>query len=82
MFGGIAEAVSALSTMFAKLFELKTVTTEQRPTTEIIQDKKDYKKATDIAEKIIDIVQKYKPEMTFADRLRFSRLCESFKKHN
>ncbi len=82
MFGGIAEAIASISTMFAKLFEYKTVEVEQKPTIEIIKDKKDYKKATNIAENIIELAQRYKQDMTFADRLRFARLCESFKKHN
>ena len=31
---------------------------------------------------IVDIAQKYKTEMTFADRLKFSRLLEKFQEHN
>lgn len=74
--------ITAISNMFAKLFELKTVKVENRPTTEIIEEKKDYKKGTDIAEKIIEIAQRYKQEMTFSHRLKFSHLCEQFKKYN
>ena len=48
----------------------------------IIKDKKDYKKATNIAEKIIDIAQQYKADMTFAHRLKFVRLVQAFKKYN
>lgn len=78
----ISTLVSNISNMFAKLFELKTVQVEQQATTEIIDDKKDYKKATNIAEKIITISQKYKPEMTFADRLNFTHLVQKFQKYN
>lgn len=74
--------ITAISNMFSKLFELKTTQVENQSTTQVIEDKKDYKKATNIAEKIIDITQKYKPEMTFAHRLKFARLCEDFKKYN
>ncbi|MBS4760279.1 MAG: hypothetical protein KHX03_06240 [Clostridium sp.] len=74
--------IKAIADMFSKFFELKAVQTENLSTTEIIEDKKDYKKATNIAEKIIAITNKYKKQMTFADRMRFAHLCESFYKHN
>lgn len=74
--------ITAISNMFSKLFEFKTVQIENQAQTEVISDKKDYKKATDIAEKIIDIAENYKPEMTFAHRLKFVHLVQNFKKHN
>lgn len=74
--------ITAISKMLSKLFEFKTSQVENQAQTEVIEDKKDYKKATDIAEKIIDIAEKYKPEMTFAHRLKFTHLVQSFKKHN
>lgn len=77
-----SQMISAIGTMFAKLFELKTAQVENQTTTEIIDDKKDYKKASNIAEKIINIAHKYKPEMTFADRLKFCHLAEKFQKYN
>ena len=82
MFDSISSAISSLGNMFWKFFELKTVENQNLPTTEIIDDKRDFKKALNAAEKIINLVQKYKSEMTFADRLRFSHLSESFFKHN
>ena len=74
--------ISAIGNMFAKLFEFKTAQVENQATTEIIEDKKDYKKATNIAEKIINLSKKYRSKMTFADRLNFSHLCEKFNKYN
>lgn len=74
--------ITAISKMLSKLFEFKTSQVENQAQTEVIEDKKDYKKATDIAEKIIDIAEKYKPEMTFAHRLKFTHLVQNFKKHN
>lgn len=82
MFCSISAAISSLSNMFSKFFELKTVENQNLPTTEIIDDKRDFKKALNVAEKIINLVQKYKPQMTFSDRLRFSHLSENFFKHN
>lgn len=74
--------ITAVSNMFSKFFELKTTSIENQAQSEVIEDKRDYKKAVDIAEKIIDIAEKYKPEMTFAHRLKFTHLVQSFKKHN
>ena len=48
----------------------------------LIENKKDYKKAVDIAEQIIDIAQNYKSKMTFAHRLKFVHLVNDFKKYN
>ncbi len=74
--------LTAIGNMLTKLFELKKTQVENQATTEIIDDKKDYKKATNIAEKIIEISQKYKQEMTFADKLNFSHLVQKFQKYN
>ena len=82
MFVSISALLNSLCNMMSKLFEFKTVQTENIQSTEIIKDKRDYKKASDIAEKIVSIAHKYKKYMTFADRLRFSHLCESFFKYN
>ena len=82
MFSSISAAISSLSNMFSKFFELKTVENQNLPTTEIIDDKRDFKKALNVAEKIINLVQKYKSKMTFSDRLRFAHLSESFFRHN
>ena len=68
--------------ILAKFLEFKKSKVENQAQTEIIEDKKDYKKATDIAEKIIDIAQNYKSKMTFAHRLKFVHLVDSFKKYN
>lgn len=74
--------ITAVSNMFSKFFEFKTTQVENQSQTEVIEDKRDYKKAVDLAEKIIDIAEKYKPQMTFAHRLKFVHLVQSFKKHN
>ena len=64
------------------IFNYFSTVKEKQSETEIIKDKKDYKKATNIAEKIIDIAQQYKADMTFAHRLKFVRLVQAFKKYN
>ena len=50
--------VTAISNMLAKFFELKITGIENQAQSSVIEDKRDYKKATDIAEKIIEIAQK------------------------
>ena len=73
---------SDLMNLFSKLFEWKAVEVENQSVTEVIDDKRDYKKAVDIAEKIIDIAQNYKAMMTFSHRLKFRHLVQDFKKYN
>lgn len=72
----------ALCELFSKLFEWRAVETQHQSETELVKDKRDYKRATDIAEKIIKIAECYKPDMTFVHRLQFARLVEKFKKYN
>ena len=79
MFSGF---LTAMTETLGKLFEWRTCTLEHESETEIIKDKQDYKKATNIAEKIIKIAQCYKPEMSFIHRIEFSRYVEQFKKYN
>ena len=74
--------ITAISNMFAKFFEFKATSIENQAQNDLIEDKKDYKKATDIAEKIIEIAQNYKSEMTFSHRLKFGHLVNSFRKYN
>ena len=75
-------AIKSIGDFFKSIFDFAKTSKEHQSETEIIKDKKDYKEATNIAEKIIDIAQKYKTEMTFADRLKFSHLLEKFQEHN
>lgn len=76
------QLLSSIGNLLSKLFEFKSVQITNQTTTEIIDEKKDYKKAVNIAEKIINIAQKYKSEMTIADRLSFLKQVEKFQKYN
>ena len=78
----ISTVITALGNLLSKFFDWKKSETEHKLETDIISDKKDYKKAVDIAEKIIDIAEKYKQEMSMAHRLKFSHLVQDFKKYN
>lgn len=74
--------INSIGNVLAKFFEFEKSKVENQVQTEIIENKKDYKKAVDIAEQIIDIAQNYKSKMTFAHRLKFVHLVNDFKKYN
>ena len=76
------QLITAISNMFTGLFKFKKAQIENQATKEIIDEKKDYKKATNIAEKLIKISLKYKSEMSYSDRLKFINLINDFEKHN
>ncbi len=78
----ISFIINSIGNVLAKFFEFEKSKVENQVQTEIIENKKDYKKAVDIAEQIIDIAQNYKSKMTFAHRLKFVHLVNDFKKYN
>lgn len=75
-------AIAALGEMLAKLFEWRTSKTEHQSETEVIKDKKDYKKANEEAVKAFKVVEKYKDDMSLGDRLLFLRHYMRFEKYN
>ena len=77
-----AQIFTSISDVFKSFFEFKKIRIENQSTTEIIDEKKDYKKATNIAEKLIKISSKYKSKMTFSDRLKYAHLLKDFFKYN
>ena len=76
------QLITAISNMFEGLFKFKKTKIENQATSEIIHEKKDYKKATNIAEKLIRLCTKYKTKMSFSDQLKFSNLSKNFEKYN
>ena len=74
--------ISALGNLFANIFEYKTTELKTKPNIEIIKDKKNYKKATNIAEKIINISNKYKNYMNSSDKRKLANLIKIFEKYN
>lgn len=59
-----------------------TVKVENQETTNIISDKKDLKKASNLAEQIIIIANKYQSFMTRRDQRKFKSLIKKFNKVN
>lgn len=82
MFISISAFLQSIFNAFSKAFDYKKTTIEKQAETEIISEKRDYKKATNIAEKIIDIAIKYKEFMTWNDKRLLTRYINNFKKVN
>lgn len=78
----LSTLIISFNKLISNFFDFKAKSVENKATLEVIEEKKDYKKATNITEKIINICTKYKKVMTFADRLKFSHLVQDFQKHN
>jgi len=77
---GIQASVQALLNCLAQFFSYKRVKTENQDETEIIDDKRDLKKAADIAEQIIQIALKYQSLMSKFDRHKLNSLIKQFNK--
>ena len=77
-----SSVVTAVSNLLSGFLNFKTEKLKNIACIEVIEDKQDYKKALNIAEKIIAIAENYKSDMTFAHRLKFCHLVDDFKKNN
>ena len=77
---GFSALGKAFFDCISTLINYKTVSVENQETTSIVGDKKDLKKATNIAEQIIEITRKYESSMSKKDRRRFKSLAKRFNK--
>lgn len=71
----IGNAIKSISDSFAVL-------KKRQSETEILKEKKQLKKAVDIAENIIQLIYKYLPLMSEEDVEDFKKYVEKFKKYN
>ena len=78
----ISEAIQSACEMIKSFFNLRQSDIENKPTLEIVKDKKDLKKASNYAEKIIDIAEKYSKYFTKTDLNHFNSWKKQFKKYN
>ena len=78
----LLQVSNGICNLFSNIFKFKSTKIENQTTSDIINDKINYKEATNIAEKIIAITNKYKSQMSFVDKLKYSHLNEKFKKLN
>ena len=77
---GIQVTIKALLDCLTQFFSYKKVKTENQDEIEIISDKRDLKKAADIAEQIIQISLKYQSSMSRSDRNKLNSLIKRFNK--
>jgi len=77
---GIQATVQAFLNCLAQFFNYKKVKTENQDATEIIDDKRDLKKAVDISEQIIQISLKYQNQMSRPDSRKLDSLIKQFDK--
>ena len=73
--------IAAIAKMFGHLFDWQKAKAEHLLEADVLDDKKDYKKATDIAEKIIKIAECYEAKMNPLQRWNFRHLCNQFRKY-
>lgn len=79
---GIQVTIKALLDCLTQFFSYKKVKTENQDETEIIDDKRDLKKAADIAEQIIEISLRYQSSMPRSDRNKLNSLIKHFNKRD
>lgn len=65
-----------------KMLETYKTSLEEQTTTEIVKEKKDLKKASNLCEAILEIVDKYKDTFDKKDLLRYNKLRDKFFKVN
>ena len=74
--------IQSFFNMSEKIADAEKSIVEHRAENDIIKDKHNYKKATDIAERIIMITQKYQQWFKPHDKRMLDRLIEQFNKYN
>ena len=77
---GFSALGKAFFDFLSTFFSFQTSKVENQETTSLVGDKKDLKKATNIAEQIIEITRKYESSMSKKDRRRFKSLVKRFNK--
>lgn len=78
MFTALTEAITALE----KMLEAYRTSLEEQTTTEVVKEKKSLKKASDITEEILDIVENYKHLFSEKDLKRYNKLRSKFLRVN
>jgi len=74
--------IQSFFNMGEKIADAEKTIVEHRAEKEVIKDKHNYKKAINIAERIIMITQKYQQWMKPHDKQMLSKLISQFNKYN
>ena len=78
----ISAAIQSFCEMVKSFFGYRQTDIEHKPTTTIIKDKKDLKKATNYAEKIFEITDKYTKYFNKTDLKHYENWKRQFAKFN
>lgn len=78
----ISSAITAFFEMLKQFFATKQTGIQECTTTEIVKEKKQLKKASDITENILDITDKYYNLFDKKDKRRYTLLKKKFKRSN
>ncbi len=77
---GFSALGSAFFDCISNLINYQSTRVEHQESTSLVGDKKDLKKATNIAEQIIEIARKYESSMTSKDQRKLKSLIKKFNK--
>ncbi len=80
MMFGFSALGKAFLDCISNLINFRTVSIERQESTSLVGDKKDLKKAVNIAEQIIEVAQKYEFYMTNHDKRKLKSLIKKFNK--
>lgn len=75
-------AITAALTAIKEFFGWRTSVTQNKPTLEVVKDKKSLKKGTNYAEKIFEITDKYTQYFEDKDLRKYKSLKKKFNKNN
>jgi hypothetical protein len=78
----ITAAIQSVCEMVKQFFQVRQTDMENKPTLEIVKDKKDLKKATNYAEKIFRITDKYTKYFNKTDLKNYENWKRLFEKYN
>lgn len=79
---GITAAITAFCEMVKSFFGFKQTDIINKPTTELVKERKALKKASNYTEQIIEIVDKYVDTFSFSDKRKYNSLKRRFLKNN
>lgn len=78
----ISSAVTALFNMVKHFFHMKATSNEHAAEISVVHDRKDLKRASNYAEEIIDLADKYKHWFKPSDLKKYEKLKKLFKRYN
>ena len=75
-------AITAFFEMLKQYFQVLQTEMKNKPTLEVVKDKRALKRATNYTEQIIEIVDKYTEHFDEKDLKKYTKLKKKFNKNN